>query len=242
MPSVPGALRRLRRLVSGAPRRTVIEQLLHVHNPRWQVFQAAIEYINYEGVPGDILEFGVFTGSSLALLAKAHSFDPKGMERRVAGFDSFRGLPPSAEEHGRWQPGDCATNHSWHPLLPVGAPVTPQATLDLFAACGLPRPEIEDGPFEVTITRTVPAKYSQVALVHVDCDLYESTRTVLDGLAAVLQDGAAVLFDDWFHYKGNPNKGEARAFHEFLEAHPEWGAVQYRAYATFCNSFLLYRR
>jgi hypothetical protein len=32
------------------------------------------------------------------------------------------------------------------------------------------------------------------------------------------------------------------AFDEFLVEHPEWGAVQYQPYATFCNSFILHRR
>jgi hypothetical protein len=239
---MPDLLGRLRKLASGAPRQSVMDQLVHQHRPRWDTFVSAAEYLNFEGVPGDVVEFGVFAGSSLALLARAFSFDPKGMERRVAGFDSFAGLPPAAEGHARWRPGDCATNHSWHPLLPLGAPVTPQSTLDLFGACGLPRPEIEDGPFEETVPRTVPGRYPRIALAHIDCDLYESTRTVLAGIAPALQDGALLLFDDWFHYKGHPGKGEARAFAEFLETHPEWGAVQYRAYATFCNSFILYRR
>jgi hypothetical protein len=43
-------------------------------------------------------------------------------------------------------------------------------------------------------------------------------------------------------YRGHPGKGEARAFDEFLVEHPEWGAVQYQPYATFCNSFILHRR
>ena len=29
-----------------------------------------------------------------------------------------------------------------------------------------------------------------------------------------LQDGAMVMFDDWFHYRGNPRKGQSRAFSE----------------------------
>jgi hypothetical protein len=236
------AARRTFRRLAGAPRRGVVEELIHNHRSRFDVFTAAFEYINFEGVEGDVLEFGVFTGASLALLGQAASFDPKGMARRIAGYDSFAGLPSSAEIHARWQPGDCATNHSWHPLLPVGAPVTPQGTLDLFAACGLPAPQIEAGRFEETLPRTLPAKYPRVALAHVDCDLYESTREVLAALFPVLADGAVLLFDDWFHYRGHPGKGEARAFAEALEAHPEWGAAQYRAYATFCNSFILYRR
>lgn len=235
-------LRKVGRKILGSPARSVADELAYHHKARFDAYVAAAEYLNYEGVPGDVLEFGVFTGASLALLAQAFAFDPKGMERRIAGFDSFTGLPDSAEIHARWQPGDCATNHSWHPLLPVGAPVTPQVTLDLFRACGLPAPELEVGPFAETLPRTIPAKYPQIALLHIDCDLYESTREVLQAVAPALSDGAAVLFDDWFHYKGNPGKGEARAFAEFLGAHSEWGANPYRPYATFCNSFILYRR
>jgi len=65
---------------------------------------------------------------------------------------------------------------------------------------------------------------------------------VLFGIEPALQDGAMVLFDDWFHYKGDPNKGEARALREFLSAHPRWEAVQYRSYGVFCNAFILRRR
>lgn len=225
----------------GARPLPVIDQLARA-DARFSTFCAALEYLNYEAVAGDLLEFGVFTGKSLALFAHAHRFDEKGMDRRIVGFDSFHGLPGSAERHERWQPGDCALNHSWHPLLPLGAPVTPAVPLELFAACGLPRPEIEAGEFALTLPATIPAKYSQVALAHLDCDLYESTREVLAALAPVLADGAVLLFDDWFHYKGHPGKGEARAFTEFLAEHPQWGAQAYRTYGTFCQSFILYRR
>ncbi|MFQ5668099.1 MAG: TylF/MycF/NovP-related O-methyltransferase [Candidatus Binatia bacterium] len=219
----------------------MIEQLIK-HDQRWSTFLHAVDYVNYESVPGDIMEFGVFAGCSLALLAKAYSFDNKGMTRRIIGFDSFEGLPISEEKHPRWRPGDCRTNHAWHPLLEINGPVMPQVTIDLFKACQLPAPLIEVGPFHATLPCLVPAKYPAVALLHVDCDLYESTRDVLQGIAPALQDGSLVLFDDWFHYKGNPNRGEAAAFREFLQVHPEWEAVHYRSFGTFCNSFILHRK
>ena len=209
---------------------------------RSSTFFCAIDYINYEKIAGDVLEFGVFTGLSLSLFAQGHKFDPKGMSRRFVGFDSFEGLPPSGEEHARWKPTDCAKNHGWHPILPPGGPVTPKVTEDLFAACGLDPPALHIGPFTATIRPVVPAVYSQVALMHFDCDLYESTREALECTAPALQDGAMLLFDDWFHYRGHPGKGEARAFGEFLAAHPEWQSSQYRSYGTFCNAFILSRR
>ena len=240
MTLVDRAIRRAKR-AAGYETRDVMTQMI-VRDPRWTTFCRAVEYVNYEAVPGDIVEFGVFTGISLALLSKAHSFDPKGMMRKVVGFDSFRGLPGSDEAHARWQPGDCSSNHSWHPLLRVDDPVTPDVTLSLFEACALEAPVLHVGPFETTLAIAFPDVHPRVALVHVDCDLYESTRDALAAVAPVLQDGAVLLFDDWFHYRGHPEKGESRAFSEFLATHPEWGAVQYQPYATFCNSFILHRR
>jgi O-methyltransferase len=209
---------------------------------RSSTFLCAIDYINYEAVPGDVFEFGVFTGLSLAQFAHGHRFDPKGMERRFVGFDSFAGLPPASEAHARWRPADCAVNHSWHPLLATGARVTPEVTRDLFAACGLQAPDLHVGAFAETVARVVPSQYSAIALLHLDCDLYESTRDALERCAVALQDGVMVMFDDWFHYRGNPRKGQSRAFNEFLDAHPEWTASPYRSYATFCQAFILSRR
>jgi hypothetical protein len=237
---VQRAIRRAKR-AAGYDTRDLQSQIAS-RDPRWLTFCRAVEYINYEAVAGDIVEFGVFTGISLMLLARAHSYDPRGMGRRVAGFDSFRGLPGSDEPHARWQPGDCASNHSWHPLLNIGDPVTPDVTRRLFEVCGFPAPMLHVGSFSETLPAAFPAVHSTVALAHFDCDLYESTRDALTALAPVLQDGAMLLFDDWFHYRGHPGKGEARAFSEFLSAHPDWGAVQYQQYSTFCNSFILHRR
>jgi O-methyltransferase len=235
------ALRVVRGFVIGNGEPPMMTQIIR-RDPRSETFMSAISYIDYECIPGDVVEFGVFTGLSLALLAQGHLFDPKGMERRFVGFDSFEGLPASADAHARWQPKDCAVNHGWHPLLPIGGRVTPQVTRELFAACALPPPLLHVGAFSDTVPRAVPAEIPAIALVHFDCDLYESTRDALAAAAPALQDGAMLMFDDWFHYRGNPRKGQSRAFGEFLAQHPEWTASPYRSYATFCQAFVLSRQ
>ncbi len=238
-----GVLRSTRDRLVGRRRRTVLEEIIARNGERFAQFGAANEYIRFEAIPGDILEFGVFTGLSLALLAKCHSFnETPDLPRRLVGFDSFEGLGRDPDGHSQWAEGDCAVNHGWHPLLPIGARVTPDTTLRLFEACHLPPPEIEVGDFSTVLESTIPSKYTSAALVHIDCDLYPAARAALFGVEPILQDGAMLLFDDWFHYKGDPNRGEARAFREFLEAFPHWEAIHYRGYATFCNSFLLHRR
>src|SRR5262249_23193150 len=124
-------LRAVRDFAIGNGEPPIMTQIIR-RDPRSTTFLNAIDYINYERVEGDVVEFGVFTGLSLALFAQGHLFDPKGMERRFVGFDSFQGLPASDIAHGRWQPADCAVNHGWHPLLPIGARVTSDVTRDLF--------------------------------------------------------------------------------------------------------------
>jgi hypothetical protein len=158
------------------------------------------------------------------------------------GFDSFRGLPEGVESHARWKMGDCSRIHGWHPFLKPGDEVAADATLDLFRRAGLSAPALEVGLFQNTIPESVPAKYKAAAVVHVDCDMYESAKIVLEGLAPIIQEGTVLLFDEWFSYKGNPGKGEARAFAEFLESHPEWGAQHYQAYGPYSNSYILYRK
>lgn len=233
-------LGRVRDLLLGRSELPLVDELAR-RDDRFNAFAYALDFVNYERVPGDIMEFGVFGGQSLALLARAHSFDPKGMSRRVVGFDSFGGLPASGEPHARWRAGDCARTHSWHPLVPEGTRVTPDVVRALFRACGLPEPALEVGLFEETVPRAIPSRYEAVAVLHVDCDLYESTRDVLEAVVPALQEGTVLLFDDWFHYKASARMGEARAFHEFLEKHREWDAVPWRAYATFCQAFILRR-
>ena len=233
-------LRAVRDFAIGNGEAPIMTQVIR-RDPRSTTFLNAIDYINYERIEGDVVEFGVFTGLSLALFAQGHRFDPKGMDRRFIGFDSFEGLPPSADAHARWQAADCAVNHGWHPRLAIGGKVTPEVTRDLFAACELPEPELHIGAFTDTIAKVIPSRHAAIALAHFDCDLYESTRDALDASAPAFQDGTMLMFDDWFHYRGNPRKGQARAFHEFLARHPEWTASPYRSYATFCQAFVMSR-
>src|SRR5262245_950343 len=128
------ALRATRDVLLGPPEVDLILRLAR-EDGRWSTMCEAIEYINYEKIPGDILEFGVFTGVSLALLTKAQSFDPKGVTRRVVGFDAFEGLPASIDVHARWRCGDCTTINGWHPFLSAGERVTSETVRQLFVAC-----------------------------------------------------------------------------------------------------------
>ncbi|MDE1904592.1 MAG: class I SAM-dependent methyltransferase, partial [Alphaproteobacteria bacterium] len=54
-----------------------------------------------------------------------------------------------------------------------------------------------------------------VAFLHVDCDIYSSTKTVFDHLASRLGPGAVIVFDEYFNYP-NWERHEFKAFQEFI--------------------------
>jgi len=212
---------------------------------RHSMFRNATRFVDYELVPGDIFEFGVYTGRSLALLAHYHEVNKKSIHqidflRRLVGFDSFEGLP-GGDGHPRWKPGMFRVNHSFHPICKPGERVTERVIFALFEQYQLPPPVIEAGEFSEVLPRVIGTKYKQAAVVHVDCDLYESTKTVLFGLQPILQEGTVLLFDDWFNFRGSKEKGEQKAFFEFMASQTRWSFADYQTYATFGKSFIVQR-
>ena len=210
---------------------------------RSSAFETCIRFINYEMIEGDICEFGVYTGRSLALLSyfnveyyrKENTFNSKNeIKRRILGFDSFEGLPDT-EGHSRWETGLFKKNHSQHPTIPQNEIVTPESILNFFKVMDLTTPTIIKGYYDAVS----PDFGDSVALVHIDCDLYTSTLQALNLVKSKLKTGTLILFDDWFNYKGGLNCGEQKAFKQFLNENPEITATEFLRYATFCNAFVL---
>src|SRR5512139_2566413 len=115
----------------------------------------------------------------------------------VVGFDCFTGLPED------WETYPAGTFACAPPTIP-----NTRLVIGLFADT-LPGFDF----------RTV----DPVGLVHIDCDLYSSTATVLQWVMPHLRAGCYLVFDEWF---GHPEH-EPRAFREYTESHPEvsWRVV-----------------
>lgn len=146
-------------------------------------------------VPGLILEFGVEKGASLALLANTAA------PREVHGFDAFEGLPEhwsgTFERKGKFSMGGKP------PSVPANA-------------------KLHIGWFDKTLPQFLREHAEPVAVLHVDCDIYSSAKTVFDLLGSRIQKGTAIVFDEYFNYPG------WRA-HEF-KAFQEWIAASGRRY------------
>jgi hypothetical protein len=118
-------------------------------------------------------------------------------EVTVHGFDSFQGLPEY------WRPG-------------VGAGAFSRASGRLPEV--RKNVELHVGWFEDILPGFLAEQDENVAFLHVDCDLYSSTKTVLSFLADRLKPGAVIVFDEYFSYVGWENHEHA-AFDEFVKIH-----------------------
>jgi hypothetical protein len=49
-----------------------------------------------------------------------------------------------------------------------------------------------------------------------------------------------LIFDDWFAYKGRLDRGEAKAFREWLDANPSIQATEYHKSGRTMNSFIMH--
>ena len=189
-----------------------------------------IQMVNH--VEGDYLEFGVFRGDRLIQAYETTTFvtkrvrqskdpylmkaSPSNLEAmRFFGFDSFEGLPKASaidvvqgQEEWIGEGGFCAS------LAEVTALMPKKGIAD-------GRIKLVKGWFNETLTQQTKRDLNikAASIVYVDCDYYESTVPCLEFITDLLVDGSIVIFDDWWIFKGRPDRGEQRAFYEWKERH-----------------------
>lgn len=151
-----------------------------------------------------VLEFGVWEGHTIYQLR--NTLHPK---YELFGFDTFTGLPED------WTGTDFQKGS--------------------FNVDGKIPVHIENVKFHKGLfTDTIPL-YKKIAkpiaLLHIDCDLYSSTKEILYTLNEYIVQGTVIVFDEWY-YNGvdipeNRNH-EQKAFYEWVleytrgfEAYPE---------------------
>jgi hypothetical protein len=208
----------------------------------YRALHRGVEYAIGAAVDGHIAEFGTSSGRTAMALAKALS-DYRDhpmhnlMPRKLMLFDGFEGFPPAMH------PIDKASPHVASGVWGPG--VTKDAGPGLLSQmCATfideSRIEIHEGWYSETIPKLEPGL--KLAMVHIDCDFYQSTMEVLDGLFKIdaLTDGCALFFDDWYCNRGSPQWGEQRAWADIVAKHrprySDWGA-----YAAFGRKFIIHR-
>lgn len=147
------------------------------------------ERVISEGVPGDLVEAGVWRGGACILMAgvlEAHG----DTQRRVVAADSFAGLPPPDPRY----PKDALTTFDFH--LREELSVDAATVRDNFERYGLwsDRVTLLEGFFSDTLPGY---PHGPIALLRMDGDLYSSTMDTLVHLYDRVLPGGYVISDDY---------------------------------------------
>ncbi|WP_020408818.1 TylF/MycF/NovP-related O-methyltransferase [Hahella ganghwensis] len=179
----------------------------------------AFEFIYKSETQGDYYEFGVYKGVSLARAMAANikwkKKTTKSYVEKFFGFDSFSGLPEFTSgdhlsDYKVFQPGQFSETSVAVVLDHISEQGIQTDDLNL-----IPGFYSESLVSEKTINIV---EDSLVAIAHIDCDLYSSALDCLQFLEGRLADGAVILFDDWFCYRGRPDQGVHKAFNEWCKS------------------------
>lgn len=163
----------------------------------------AVRYVSAAGIPGDIVECGVWRGGSMMAAARA-LLECRDSVRHLHLFDTYEGMTaPSAKDVDiGGQRADA--------LLTVQDKADPKsiwcyATLEdvqaSMATTGydMSRIHFVKGKVEETVPMDAP---ESIAILRLDTDWYESTRHELEHLYPRLRPGGVLIIDDYGHWAG----------------------------------------
>lgn len=147
------------------------------------------ENMNLKHKPNTLwLEFGVCTGSTINYISKFTT-------DTVYGFDSFEGLPE------KWRDGYDKGAFALNGNLP-------QVNNNI---------KLIKGWFNETVLDFIQIQNKKVSFIHIDADLYSSTKYILDVLKNYIDEDCIIVFDELVNYPGfDGDTGELKAFYEFI--------------------------
>ncbi len=159
-----------------------------------------------------VIEFGVASGAGLLnMIDLAFAIEKEtGLELRIVGFDTGRGLPPvqGYKDHPElWNPGDFAMEDRDTLVRKIGG-----------------RAEIIWGDIADTIqpfTDSIDAS-APLGFISVDVDVYSATKAALrclGGSPEKYNPGVSMYFDDVSFFFANEWAGELAAIAEFNQEH-----------------------
>lgn len=184
---------------------------------RSYVFMSIARFLHINRpVSGYYFEFGCNEANTVR---KAWSHFEHLFDFHYVGFDSFEGLPEITEidKQPIWQKGKLAFDESEFIRRAIRH--------------GIPQERLHTvkGFYDNSLTEELKAQFlpRKAAVIYIDCDLYKSTVPILEWVVDFLQIGTIVVFDDWFCFHGDPERGEQLAWNEFRIRHPELRFVEF---------------
>ena len=214
-------------------------------NTKDGVFNRAWGYIFTNQIYGDFLEFGVYKGGTLLASYKQYLNFRKWMDNEILsnekwrvrqikdfhkcrssfyGFDSFEGIPDNEESSTMFLEGTYFMSKKNVEKILIKNGI------------GLDELYLIKSYYSNLKDSQIPSK---ACMIHIDCDLYESTIQALFLSKKSIQQGTIILFDDYNCFSSCNNKGERKAIREFTEdtgiIFEPWFSYLYVGQAFICH-------
>ena len=184
---------------------------------QWELIQA-IRYIEGNGIPGDIVECGVWRGGNLVIAGLLRR--RMGFQRQIWAYDTFAGMtPPTSADfkpaedldvEGKFASLDRDGHNEW-------CLASEDEVLRNFAyRVGDRDLRTIKGPVEQTLAKAENLP-ERIALLRLDTDFYESTRAEMEILYPRLSRGGVLIVDDYGEWAG-----ARKAVDEYFAGQPVW--------------------
>ena len=172
-----------------------------VNKDQVRVILTELHRVLDSSVPGDIVEFGCYIGTTSLFIRRLLDALNLSSTRMFHAYDSFEGLPEKTDADGsrageQFQAGELA--------------VSKKAFIREFQKAHLVAPIVHKGWFKDLDPQTVP---DTIAFAFLDGDFYESIRDSLHLVLPRMQKGGTIVIDD---YAREALPGAARAVHEYF--------------------------
>ena len=184
---------------------------------QWELIQA-IRYIEGNGIPGDIVECGVWRGGNLVIAGLLRQ--RMGFDRQIWAFDTFAGMTaPSAEDFKPAEDLDVAEkfatlDHGDHNEWCLASEA--EVLKNFEERVGNRDLRTVKGPVEDTL-RKAENLPERIAILRLDTDFYESTRAEMEILYPRLVSGGVLIVDDYGEWAG-----ARQAVDEYFAGQPVW--------------------
>ncbi|MCK5249610.1 MAG: class I SAM-dependent methyltransferase [Spirochaetaceae bacterium] len=157
----------------------------------------AVRYICRSGIPGDIVECGVWKGGACLLASHILAAEETDTNRRIWLFDTFSGMvPPGSDDRiasSRQSLSERDPEGWWASSIAEVKKTLSRSHLNKESF------QFVSGPVEETLDREVP---EIIAVLRLDTDWYESTMKELEVLFPRLSPGGVLIIDDYGHFTG----------------------------------------
>ncbi len=191
---------------------------------KFEFYRNAMDFIIGSHIAGSYFEFGTHRARTFTMVmglddfyasnmgATAGGLTPKtggGFLDKYFAFDSFEGFPENVnvKDHAQYTPG--------------GARTGSDEFLNLLTSYGqsTQRVELIRGFYEKSLTKSLAMRFVnenvKASLITVDCNLYESYKTVFKWVDQFMQPGTVLYLDDFNSERALPTQGPKLAFEEY---------------------------